>query len=428
LDEANNELKVAVSVQQGVKLEEPPPVSTRDTPCKAFRASAAVLGGVSPQWTDVRDGAPQIAAGRVLSSNISVDDWGFNHVSHDWNFEVDLDLPYKRLLSDSPTQKGRLEVEWEIKYLPPSAWPDIGDRVWMQGRWVFDCGHDDKTEIHPPHALVIIRHDPEFLPDGTDRIGTRAIIFLSGKGGGAGNTSVEDIHFQFEIPLPTRASPNAEAKFLFKPDGRESDWGNLYQILPPDNPNRIKVTVQRSAGVSPLDPRSANIWAYWDEPPAPDSVRTFRVTIEKVKVLDKHDQTVCWVFGLTGCTNEEGEWVLYAGVNGRWDKILDKGVKDNSEHTIGLTREVSLSARYRDVLPEEGFLRIAANGYEKDCDLPGSAWACAAESFSNDEIGKFFKQYRLDDSRLPPVGQARTFTECANPCDYQLTYTIERIR
>src|SRR5262249_25610104 len=25
--------------------------------------------------------------------------------------------------------------------LPEYAWPSIGDRVWVEGRWIFDCGH-----------------------------------------------------------------------------------------------------------------------------------------------------------------------------------------------------------------------------------------------------------------------------------------------
>ena len=80
-----------------------------------------------------------------------------------------------------------MEVEWEnasdmhvnndndLKWgaLPQFAWPAFGDRVWAEGRWIFDCGHtgvesishsDDipnltdyvkfETEIHPPRALV----------------------------------------------------------------------------------------------------------------------------------------------------------------------------------------------------------------------------------------------------------------------------------
>jgi hypothetical protein len=77
-----------------------------------------------------------------------------------------------------------MEVEWESASLmdegegfqriwgdiPEFAWPAVGDRVWVAGRWIFDCGHPGvpaaaqvrryvkySTEIHPPRALVAFR-------------------------------------------------------------------------------------------------------------------------------------------------------------------------------------------------------------------------------------------------------------------------------
>src|SRR2546422_1463814 len=52
--------------------------------------------------------------------------------------------------------------------LPEFCGPSVGDRVWVAGRWIFDCGHPNtpdgtqthvkfSTEIHPPRALVTFR-------------------------------------------------------------------------------------------------------------------------------------------------------------------------------------------------------------------------------------------------------------------------------
>lgn len=67
--------------------------------------------------------------------------------------------------------------------LPEYAWPSVGDRVWLEGRWIFDCGHTGmndglsklndlgllpsgttlndwvkfESEIHPPRALATFR-------------------------------------------------------------------------------------------------------------------------------------------------------------------------------------------------------------------------------------------------------------------------------
>lgn len=74
-----------------------------------------------------------------------------------------------------------MEVEWDNASLmderegfqrdwgavPEFVWPGVGDRVWVAGRWIFDCGHPGVngtqtnvrfgTEIHPPRALVTYR-------------------------------------------------------------------------------------------------------------------------------------------------------------------------------------------------------------------------------------------------------------------------------
>ncbi|HKB98139.1 MAG TPA: SdrD B-like domain-containing protein [Terriglobales bacterium] len=138
-----------------------------------------------------------------------------------------------------------MEVEWEnasdmhvnddndLKWgaLPQFAWPAYGDRVWTEGRWIFDCGHTGvenishsdripnltdyvkfETEIHPPRALVTFRLNHPAVTDSNSQSNapaswlpvtgspvnsygltdgptsvpvTEADIFISGNGGGA---------------------------------------------------------------------------------------------------------------------------------------------------------------------------------------------------------------------------------------------------
>jgi hypothetical protein len=138
-----------------------------------------------------------------------------------------------------------MEVEWEnasdmhvnddndLKWgaLPQFAWPAFGDRVWTEGRWIFDCGHTGvegipnnnlipnltdyvkfETEIHPPRALVTFRLNHPAVTDSNSQSNapaswlpvtgspnssyglvdgptavpvTEADIFVSGNGGGA---------------------------------------------------------------------------------------------------------------------------------------------------------------------------------------------------------------------------------------------------
>jgi hypothetical protein len=140
-----------------------------------------------------------------------------------------------------------MEVEWDNASLmdegegfqriwgaaPEFVWPAVNDRVWVAGRWIFDCGHPGvpaaaadrhhvkfSTEIHPPRALVTFRLNhpaldsfpvsrtsapsfagpqsylpvtgaPATVPPGQPDSGptnvpvTEADIFVSGNGGGA---------------------------------------------------------------------------------------------------------------------------------------------------------------------------------------------------------------------------------------------------
>jgi hypothetical protein len=224
-----------------------------------------------------------------MPSEVSEEDIPWNHYTHDFTFKVVPDPSYQHLMSSwlrspaapvtviSPTMTAGqcsdlgghlvnpftcvvpeekcpdldhatdvtchhldMEVEWDNASLmkvnddddrtwgavPEYVWPAVGDRVWVEGRWVFDCGHpsvpkvlpEDRkyvkysTEIHPPRALVTFRlnhpalsslgsiFSESWLPvtgaptlnaagkpssDPTHVPVTQADIFISGNGGGA---------------------------------------------------------------------------------------------------------------------------------------------------------------------------------------------------------------------------------------------------
>ncbi|MBZ5629819.1 MAG: hypothetical protein LAO06_13250 [Acidobacteriia bacterium] len=214
------------------------------------------------------------------TAEVAEEDIPWNHYTHDFTFKVAPDLPFQYLLSSWARYPGQtfpglnadqcsllggtyngttcvlkapevcpdgsmgdtchhsdMEVEWEnasaMKInddddrtwggLPEFAWPAPGDRVWVVGRWIFDCGHPGTdtgekayvkfgTEIHPPRAVAAIRVNhtglsslganftESWLPvtgaptinifgkpssDPTHVPITEADVFVSGNGGGA---------------------------------------------------------------------------------------------------------------------------------------------------------------------------------------------------------------------------------------------------
>ena len=178
------------------------------------------IGRVLPQWAPVQGATelsyndePEVLEGVILRSGISNQDFPFNHshvglkfehplvgtmlsddyhIAHDWILHVAPDLKYQHLMADGnflSGQHGDIEVEWEQMpdKLPVEAAPGVGDRVWITGRHVFDCGHPPpKTEIHPPTALVSFRPEPfvdESSADQTLTAATQAVLRVSMHGG-----------------------------------------------------------------------------------------------------------------------------------------------------------------------------------------------------------------------------------------------------
>ena len=132
--------------------------------------------GTNRHWVSVIDDdekADVVIEGTVLESRMSLADLPLNHSSFDWNLMLEPDPAYRPMLAEHPRQVPRdperpdlgqvdvMEIEWETNHLPLEFRPVRGDRAWIMGRWIFDCGHKPfKTEIHPPKALAFGRLEP----------------------------------------------------------------------------------------------------------------------------------------------------------------------------------------------------------------------------------------------------------------------------
>src|SRR4029078_5908836 len=134
--------------------------------------------------------------GNVTETHVSNADAPWTHMSHDLNWIVKLDPRFEvyhstgnERLDDKPArpnpvllQNGKvlpadkknekvMEMENEIgfvndgtdKRFPKEFWPSAGDRVWMIGRYIFDCGHIESgphTELHPVEAAAFTHFEP----------------------------------------------------------------------------------------------------------------------------------------------------------------------------------------------------------------------------------------------------------------------------
>ena len=136
-----------------------------------------------------------------------------NHESHDFIFNVKVDGGQEYLLSpvsadsDGDGNPDTIHIEWETGISPAAktgdgsspifpkwAWPSVGDRVWVEGHWVYDCGHEEEddggddfyyTEIHPARAVATMREQAGTLPgSGTTPVPiTKTDVYIHGIGG-----------------------------------------------------------------------------------------------------------------------------------------------------------------------------------------------------------------------------------------------------
>jgi hypothetical protein len=121
-----------------------------------------------------------------------------------------------------------MEVEWENAALmdahdqegfardfgavPEFVWPSVGDRVWVEGRWIFDCGHPGTPDADPDN--------PQFVKFGSELHPPRALVTFR-----ANRVTLDS------FPRPRISEPN----FPF-PQSRLPVTGD-FVILPPDVPN-----------------------------------------------------------------------------------------------------------------------------------------------------------------------------------------------
>lgn len=171
-----------------------------------------------PNWISVWDNRPVSVYGTVTEigagganqpARITYEDDPLTHYAHDTNFYLLPDPQYRWTVGtanyystgedDSGVALGRIEVEWEALNngtpdtygsgaigLPDWALATGGDRMYVVGRWVLDCGHPevgDRTEMHSPRLVAVMRQRPAV--DSAGNAATEVDVYVSGHGAGA---------------------------------------------------------------------------------------------------------------------------------------------------------------------------------------------------------------------------------------------------
>lgn len=371
-----------------------------------------------PGWVPVLDETEYEVEGSLFHSfqtwtDVPVWQW---HRWYDWNFHITPDSGYAYVVgpgNGGPSKKeldemkkkgerwlgkaGSLECEWDCgafgakpgpMFASDWAWPLTGQRVWISGRWIYDCGHassDDKsvgkmrTELHPIKAVASARWEAIKFPENNGLYvpAIQFMFFASKTGGYQPFSSLGGRDYEFIVDLPkipgalavkapigstpefplntvVLRSPHLLHKFDYLPFSNAT--GNNASVVPviepiaPDDPSQppqqAKIKIPLS-GAGSADYYGVMISLGWYDP---DGSQARKVLHCQVTLDNFHKGSVNHV------TFSE-EWSVKIGVNGRWLTQHFDGVRNNHTYNFNLpTIDLWLS--------EDDFISISSHGAE----------------------------------------------------------------
>ena len=414
-------------------------------------------------------------SGLVESSQVAYNDNTANHDAHDHGTDIKVDPQYLNLLSnvngpnnedstdgiDSLCDPAKIELEWEIgtfpnehgatvqqRTFPKWAWPSVGDRVWTNGSWIFDCGHAKKvclrrdpdfhiclderayfhSEIHPPRAIASMRNQAATLPlSGTTPVPVTATdLYIHGRagmvgdvlqcgmpvvlGGGSCSTSAyphrgfpinED--FEFDICLPVRPTADARLDWVIAAGPANSVPMSVEPVIrrrdaplpecanagaPMDGATSLHVLIPLGGqNVSPDEVYARRITAGWIVPPQP-TLQHLNVTVDRIDLHDSKDEDEL----LNPFCGEDGELSFF------W-ATLDRAPSDE---WIRLADYAPVDANGKSVLNDYGPSLLG----HSFVDLPGAAWDfyvrqgqslnLRARGFEQDCYDQFFGDHTMN--------------------------------
>lgn len=418
---------ISLQEQPAAQLQRNPGISTV---CGTFSIDLDLfIGSVSiaelndEAWAYVDAARKRRAATGVAEGvKVAAIDSFSNHDSHDLDFHLVLDSGQDDLMS---IQDGDyIGVEWETGIRPHETsgdgasptfpkwmWPSDGDRVWVEGNWIFDCGHPGnnglyKTEIHPPRAMAVMREQAGPLPGtGVTPVPiTRTDLYISGNGGFTPNqlncgphitlgdhgstcgqspppaddsyktTPINDTDYTFDVCLPPRpagavfshsVSTGPRNTVAIAPDVAEvAAAGACATADGFDHQRMARVTVKlKDTATPPTAVYARHIDAGWIMPPA-EPLPLRRLAVRSTNLFEDHD-----------LDPGDGElsfwWVSLNRAPLSWLRLSDFATGDmndyDDETAIGDGEMSYTNATFEFYLRPGQTYDLRSRGYEQDC-------------------------------------------------------------
>ena len=330
------------------------------------------------------------ASGTVQKVYVSPKDSVFIHDSHDVDMEiaaVEGDRWLSLFTEERPgivvIEGGEtLKLETESLGFPPNAIsarnarPKAGDHVTAVGRWIFDCGHWPKTEIHP---IVFFE---------SDRLEDRPVW----SGGPLKTVRVVRVWMNSD-PKPFDYRLVGAFEFDVEFPQTASGWMPFIRVVEGDRSKVAWDIEGTTAHIRVTPPAPTAAWYFelmlgqLSRPETASATGIYTISFEELAILDDRDSGLvpdCDFFGgLFHIPDDCGEWFMALNVNGIWRQILwDTTVNDehdDPEHPnpVSLTHITPVELAGRD-------LTIQVTAYEDDGILHSGGEALLPDPDSTD--------------------------------------------
>ncbi len=310
----------------------------------------------SCKWAQVDPNYPLVqASGTLRDVDLSRGDAPWIHTSHDVDMDLAVDPASSWLVLGAG---GLLHVEAEGGRFPVAYWPVVGDRLTVAGRWVYDCGHDAKTEIHPA-AIVAAEHAAWRIAAGAPRPVHVLQVWMNSAPG------------VVSVPLAPFA---LRAGFPPAPDAA---GGTPFVQVVAGSPAAVQWTIETGAGRGPevtvqFTPPGTQGSAYFElllgypqTAPPPSPLVAYTVAFDRLLVHNDLRQAARNTTGVPAILSipqlgfsGTGHWHMQALVDHTWRNLLeDAPVVSGHSYPLAGVPSVAIWA------PGGEHLRLAVTGY-----------------------------------------------------------------
>ena len=331
--------------------------------------AAQVIYTIYPscKWAQIDPNYPLVQATGVLSeTGLSNADSPWIHTTHDLLFEVMVDQPSAWLVVGGGKAGNILSAEAESGNFPLAYRPVAGDRVTIAGRWIFDCGHNPRAEIHP--AAVVASEHEEWRADaagGAQQVNVLQ-VWMNGAPGVV-HVPLPPFDMQADFPAPPASQPFTPTIQVVQGTADSVRWAI-------DRGTETGSTTQAAIHITPPDPQGS---AYFELLLGYDATGTlptaqrpvsYTVAFDEIAVHDdlRHAarNTTGVPMGLAfpslGFAGS-GRWIMQATVNHNWRNLLD-GMPVSSGRTYSLASVPAIPILASD----DEHLNLAITGYAEN--------------------------------------------------------------